>query len=765
MECLEQKIGELILKYRWYIVIAFFLIVALAMSGARYLDFNNDSRIYFSKENPQLQALETLENTFTKDQNLLFVLAPKDGNVFTTRTLKAVQELTEASWKIPYSNRVDSITNFQHTTASGDDLYVRDLVEDPQNLTKQDLKKIKETALNEPLLVNRIISSRGHVTAVVAQITKPGKSKDESFEVTKFARQLAKDVIEKNYPNIDVYVTGGIVMDSSFGEASKKDMTTLIPIMYAVLMIIMGLTLRSITGTLVTFIVIGASMGTAMGIAGWLKYVLNPSSVNAPTIILTLAVADSIHILMTIFQHMRQGKSKNEAIIESMRINLQPVFITSLTTAIGFLTMNFSDAPPFRDLGNIVAIGVIMAFLYSIIFLPACVAILPVKIKPQNGRKKMFWENYTNFIINHRKSLLFSLVAIAVVISAGISKIELNDDFIRYFDQRYEFRRAVDFTEENLTGFYIIEYSLNAGEPNGINSPQFLKTLEQFTQWYRKNPKVVHVLSLTDTLKRLNKNMHNDDPTYYRIPDSRELAAQYLLLYEMNLPFGLDLNNQINVDKSAVRMVVSLKDTTMKDIRAIDAEARNWLSKNAPPSMYTYGTGLSVMFAHISQRNIKSMLGASFGALLIISAILVIVLKSFKFGLISLFPNLTPAFMSFGLWGIFKGEVGLVISIIAALTLGIVVDDTIHFLSKYLRARREYHLEPREAIHFAFNTVGNALWMTSLILIAGFLILATSGFKLNSEMGLMTAITIAIALIMDFIFLPILLLLVEGKQS
>jgi predicted RND superfamily exporter protein len=366
------------------------------------------------------------------------------------------------------------------------------------------------------------------------------------------------------------------------------------------------------------------------------------------------------------------------------------------------------------------------------------------------------------FGINRRKPLFWGTLIVIVILTAGTLRIELNDNFIKYFGERYDIRKASDFVEENLTGLDVIEYSLESGEPGGINNPQYLGTVEAFANWYRKQPKVVHVDTITTTMKRLNKSMHGDDESFYRIPEQRDLAAQYLLLYEMSLPFGLDLNNQINVDKSSTRMTVTMKNVTAKELREMDEKAREWLKANAPERMFTYGSGLSIIWAHLSGRNINSMLGASFGALVLISGILILALRSFRLGLVSLIPNLTPALMAFGIWGILVGQVGLGLSVIAAMTLGIVVDDTIHFLSKYLRARRENNMTPSSAVQYSFNTVGTAMWITTVVLVAGFMVLSLSGYKMNSHMALMTAITITLALATDFLFLPTLLMKVEG---
>ncbi len=258
--------------------------------------------------------------------------------------------------------------------------------------------------------------------------------------------------------------------------------------------------------------------------------------------------------------------------------------------------------------------------------------------------------------------------------------------------------------------------------------------------------------------------MHGDDDIYARIPERRDLAAQYLLLYELSLPYGLDLNNQINVDRSATRMIVTLGEMTTRELRELDERAAQWLRANTPETMWTHGSGLSVIWAHISHRNIRSMLGASFGALIVISGLLIVAFQSLKLGLLSLIPNLMPAVMAFGVWGLLVGQVGLGLSVIVSLTIGIVVDDTVHFLTRYIDARRHAGMTPAAAVRYAFNTVGTALWVTSAALVAGFLVLTFSGYRINSDMGVMTAMTISLALALDFLFLPALLIMSDGRK-
>jgi len=756
--------GEWVIRFRWWIIFTTFLVVAVAASGARFLDFSSDYRVFFSKENPQMQAFDALQNTYTKNDNVLIALAPKNGRVFTRENLAAVEELTKQAWQIPYSIRVESVTNFQHSWADGDGLVVEDLVKNAMSLPDLYLEQKKKVALSEPLLVNRLISPSAHVTGINVTINLPGKTITEVPEVAAFVRKMADD-FRSNHPEFNVYLTGVAMINNQFVEAGQQDMQTLVPIMFLLIAVGLWVALRSLAGTMSTLLLIGMATATALGIGGWWGVLLTPVSANAPVYILTMAVADAIHILITLFHEMRHGKTKNQAIVESLRVNFKPVFITSVTTTIGFLSLNFSDSPPYWDLGNMVAVGVMAAFAYSVLFLPAFMSVIPLAKKTSAPKKNGTMDRVADFVIHHRNRLYWGMMVVIVALTMFIPRIQINDLFEEYFDHRYTFRTDTDFVTQNLTGFESIEYSLKAGEAEGISKPEYLAKLEEFKAWYRQQPNVMYVGALTDVMKRLNKNMHGDDSSYYEIPKDRELAAQYLLLFEMSLPYGLDLNNQINVSKSATRFTVVFKEINTKTALALEEKAQVWLKENGLPGMQTHGASPLIMFANIALRNVESMLVGTALALVLISGILMVALRSFKFGFISLIPNLVPAFMAFGLWALVFEEIGMAVSVVIALSLGVIVDDTVHFLSKYLLARREQGKTPAEAVRYSFHTVGMALWVTSIVLVTGFLVLASSGFTINSHMGYLTAMTISFALLADFLFLAPLLMKIEEKSG
>jgi len=760
-----QTYAQGVIRFKWWIILLSFVATLMIANGGKYLTFDTDYRVFFSDENPELLAFEKLQNTYSKEDNILIALTPKNGDIFTKENLEGIEWLTKQAWQIPYSSRVDSITNFQHTYAEDDDLIVEDLIYKAESLTDSRIDYIRKVALNETQLLNSLINPQGSITAINVINQFSMQNQTETPEAVAFTRKLVAEFKEK-YPQFEVHISGITFLNNAFNEASMKDMQTLIPIMYLFIFVMLLFLLKSFTSLVGIVFVIAFSILGAMGMAGWFGIALTPPSASAPTIIMTLAVADSVHFLISLLALMKKGMTKNEAIVESMRINIGPIFLTSITTAIGFLAMNSSDAPPFHDLGNITAMGVMFAFIFSVTFLPAWAAAMPIKVKANmNPDHKDGMTKLADFVIAKQKQLFWGSIAVLIFFAAMIPRVTIDDNFVAYFDKSIDFRTDSDYIIKNLTGINMAFYSIESGEAQGVNNPEFLSGIAHFQDWLYEQPEVVHVSSISDTLKRLNKNLHADDQAWYKTPDEQELAAQYLLLYEMSLPYGLDLNNQINVDKSATKVAVTLGDLSTTELIDFNQRAEQWLVENTPKTMHAQGTSTGIMFSNITMRNIENMLGSSTVALVLISFILLFALKSMKLGVLSLVPNLTPAIAAVGVWALTYGVIGMAASIVFAISIGIVVDDTVHFLSKYLRARRENKLSTEEAIRYAFSTVGQALWVTTIVLIVGFALLSQSAFLVNQQTGILMAITIAAALILDFLFLPALLLKVDKDKT
>lgn len=755
-----------IIKRRYWVLSLCLLATLAAGYGLRSFAFTADYKVYFSKDNAEIIAFEEFENTYTNTENILFVIQPQNKNIFSRDNLAIIKQLTKNAWQIPYAIRVDSVTNYQHTQANGDDLVVADLVENPQLLTTRDLAKIRNVALNEPALAGRLIAYDGATTGVSVTLQFPGSDHTNHLpDSVQYAKKLTAQ-LRAGYPNLTVALTGISIFSAAEIEVSEADSYILVPIMYGLMIALLLLFLRSISGTVVTLLVISLSVITALGLMSWFGIKMNASTALAPIIILTLAIADCVHILLTTSSEIRAGRSKNEALVESLRINAEPVFLTTLTTSIGFLSLNFSDSPPFNDLGNITAFGVITSWILSMALLPALMSLLPLRVRTQTKVQQWSMEQFGHFVVNRRVPLFWSMLAFSLIVIAFIPRLELDDRFIKWFDESIPFRVDTDFATANLTGPYVLEFSIDSGESGGISEPVYLQRLEKFTIWLRAQAEVTHVNSFTDIMKRLNKSMHGDDPVWLQLPKTRNLAAQYLLLYEMSLPRGLDLGSQINIDKSASRLTVTLDTLPQKQIINIIKRSETWLTENMPAVMQTKATGTIVMFVNLAMRNILGMLGGTALAFVLISLTLIIALRSVRLGLISLIPNFFPVLITFGLWAIFVGEIGIIASMITATSMGLIVDDTVHVLSKYRRAKYELCLAANDAIRYSFSHVGKALIVTTMVMVAGFSVLAFSSYKLNVDLGILTVIAVSIALVMDFLLLPPLLIFLDrGKNN
>ncbi|EPN3978513.1 MMPL family transporter [Vibrio parahaemolyticus] len=755
-------LGKIPTKYSLLVLLATIFLIIVATIGGKNLYFRGDYDIFFDGTNKQLLAFDEIQTTFAKTDNLAIVIAPEDGDIFTPQTLSLIQKITVDAWQVPYSSRVDSIANYQHTEAFEDDLLVEDLLYSEYELTPERISKVKSIALSEPVLKSALVSEKGDVTVVNITVQLPEMDKTAEVEEVVSSINAMIDRYQRAYPDVTFHKAGIIAMNYAFMTAAQDDSSTLVPTMLVVILVFLTIMLRSILSVIATLIVIIGSVMATMGISGWAGMFLSTATVNVPTLIMTLAVADCVHVIATMRQSMKNGFTKAQSIERSIALNFVPILITSVTTAIGFLMMNMSDSPVLRDFGNLSALGVMVACFLSVTLLPALLKLLPIHVKMETSQdQKHVMDRLGDFVVSQRRALLPLSVVVIVVCASLIPLNKVNDESVEYFGQRNEFRQAADFMEERISGMTNISIAIKTNESQGIAAPDFLNTIGEFSSWLRDQTETDHVATLADVYKRLNKNMHGDDEAYYSLPQERELAAQYLLLYEMSLPYGLDLNNQINVDKSSIKMVLTVAN--LGSVELVDLENRiyQWFTEHAP-QYQVVASSPSLMFAHIGETNMASMLSTLPITLVLISALLIFALRSVRLGLISLMPNIAPAVIGFGLWALISGEINLGLSVVVTLTLGIVVDDAVHFLSKYQRARREGQTA-EQAVRYAFHTVGRALWITTVVLVAGFSVLAMSSFRLNADMGQLSAIVIFIALVVDFLFLPTLLMLFDKK--
>lgn len=728
-----------------------------ACLGLLSISVTSDTRVFFAEDNPHLIQLEAFESRYSQNNNVLFVIAARSGTLMTADHLASLRQITHEAWSLPYSLRVDSLANFPHMETRGDEFFIDDLIRDTGPLSQADIARVTATALNDPLLVNRLISKDLTAAGVNVNFGLPLEG-SKAITAINEAAQTIKDNFESQNPDLDVYITGNVVLMRAFSDAALRDIRFLLPFSVLVILLVLVVTLRSLTETLALSGLLAFSASIATSATGWLALPLNTATVVAPVIIMTLALASCIHVITAVHRHMREGTDQAGAIRAALEENIHPVLMTSITTIIGFLALNFADAPPFRALGNIVIAGIVINFVFTFTLLPLVLRRLKIKERP--GTNAMDPAKLARSIrLNIWPILLIGPILI-VTSTLGILRLTLDDDFIRYFDESFSYRTASDFTEARLTGLNILEFSLDSGSEDGIFDPVYQTRVDDFAHWLRAQEKVASVTAITDYTRRLHK--HLSDEGEASIPSDRRLIAQYYLLMDMGLPEGRSLSEVINTDQSASRVTAILRNATSGDVRRMNEAAAGWLRANAP-EQETTGISINVLFSHLSINNIRSMINGTILSFLAISIVIMILLRSVTLGALSLLANSIPALVGFGLWGLLVGTVNLGASVLVAMTLGIVVDDTIHYLVAW-RRRRKAGASAGEAAAEALQSVGPAMIITTLSLIAGFCVLGLSGFDVNRTLGTFTAIIIAVALAVDLFMLPSALTLMDRRR-
>lgn len=738
------------------------LLCLLAVSGLPRLTLSSDTRVFFDPKAEELAEFQKFERKYGQNNNVLMVVWAGGKKITDPAALAAIGDLTKQAWKLPHSTRVESLTNFPHVTSDADSFAVNELVPDPFNATPEEGAKVESIALADPLVRNRLIAADGKAAGVIIDFNLPAEASREVREIIASTRALAAS-IETAHPGIEVKTTGNVILMGTFSEASVSDATFLIPVSLVVTGLVMLFFVRSIKPSLAILTLLALSAASAMGVAGWLGFVINPASIAAPIIIMTVNMAAAVRIVTTAMQSLDQGMSKDEALRDTLRVHIKPVSLIALTGSIGFLSMNFAEAPPFRDLGNTVTMGIGIAYVFTFTWLPAFLSLM--NLKPARSQSERAMIALGRFVNRYYLGLFVFCGIVVVASSFWLQKITLDDDFTHYFDNRFEYRRASDFAEAHLTGLNLVEFDVGAGRDSGVYDPAYQRKLSDFVAWIRTQPHVVSVLSVPDITRRINQQINAGKPgDHDTIPDSADAIAQYFLLYELSLPYGASLNDQINVSRSSSRVTVILSHVKSSDIRDFNEAAQGWLAANAPPAMQAKGESINVLFSHVSWLNIRSMIAGTIMTMFGIGIVIALALRSVTYGLLSILMNVLPSILGFGIWGLLFGQLGLAAAVITAMTIGLVVDDTIYFLVMYQAALKR-GLSPKEAIDEVFVTVGTAMLVITVSLAVGFGVLTVSGFEVNRSLGAQTSIVILANLFIDWLMLPPLLRLMDRKRA
>jgi len=757
-------LAETIIRYRPLCIIISLLILAGLAQGLSKINFNPDINVFFPENDPLTTSHLSIEDTYSSMDNAVIGIGVKEGTVFTNEILSLIEDLTEKAWKTPHSLRVDSLSNYSYVSADGDDLYIEPFLEGSSTYDLKTLKE-KELIIEEEELAYGAIISKDKKTSLINIVFDPPRKDIESEyqESLNYVLGFLEEA-RKKHPEVDLIISGIVYMEYQSPMLLKAQMPKLMPSAILVILLTLFLLLRSLVAVAGSFLVILMSVVSAMGSIGFMSGDIAQPFIMVPILIATLAVADCVHLFSLYFQNLDSSRKSKEAMLESLKLNLQPLFLTSLTTAIGFLSLNLAPVEPLRGIGNGVAVGVFLAFIFTVLLLAPIVSYFNVKQSKNINFQKNIARKLGRFSIKNYKRLLVIVPVISCFLMAFIPLNKTNDNPLEFYSERYTTSAADSkWISQRIGGTFPVSYELNS--QGIVSDPEFLREVDKFSEWLASNKEVLHVSSLSKIMKNLNKTLHGKQEEWNIIPTEPDLSAQYLFFYEMSLPYGLDLTNSISQNKESIKLVASLKELGSLEYREFAKKVENYASQNMPEDMVSIGTGTRPIFAFLSNMLITQLTYALGIGIVLITATIILFFRSLRYGMLTSVTNLLPIGVAFGIWAIVSGEISMLVGIGMGTTLGIIVDFTVHFLSKYLHARRQKNLSAEEAVEYAFETVGFALTITSFSLILGFLVLLQAFFIPIHGFVLFSSIAFLSALIIDLLLFPALLITWDKKYN
>lgn len=757
-----KKYISFLFKFQWLIVIFIPLLILLLVLNLKYLEIEGGYRIWFEKDSKILAEYDNFTSEFANDYGVTIVFQDENG-IFNKKALQSIKNITDQLWDMKHIDRVDSLTNYQYIhndDSDPDNILVDDFIQDIENATPEYLFNRREIALNDSIIVDALISKDATTTMIFARLeTDVNEVKDISSEIMNDIYAIIGPETERT--GYKYWLSGGPPITKAFVDIARKDAVTFTPLVLMLALILLFLLFRRVSGAIIPMMVVLFTFLSVLNIQILFGYKLNNFTANIPVFIIAIGIADAIHIYSVWLIRKRRNIDNFQAVVDSLQQNFLPIFFTTLTTTVGFSTLMISKVVPISTLGLATASGAILAFIISIMWMPAVLLFFEKKIKIKVDTKQVVKKSsgYGSFIVQNDKKIIFFSLMVFLIMGAGIWNIKVDSNSMSYFDKEVEIRKSAEFTMNNLTGsmaYYII---VDSGKENGVKEPEFLNMLEIFYKEFQEAfPKDVrHMISVLDIIKRYNKILNNKE----EIPHNRNLIAQYLLLYSMSLPQGMEITDKIDFEQRKISVVtlVNIVDTS-KNLEMIHF-AENWW-KNTPYSVNI--TGQTAIYAFMQKDITDTLIYSLSLTIFIVSLMMLLIFKRLKILWILLLPNILPIILVLGIMGWFDLAIDMGIAITGAIIIGVAVDDTIHFLVKYFDIKKQ-GLSMSDTLDKVLEYTGKAILFTTLVLSLSFIIFVFSDFAPNQKFGLVTAIALSIALLADLLLLPALLSFMDKKVS
>ena len=744
-----ERFATGVLKHKVIVLILILAVVAAFVSRIPKMHFITSFESFFVEDDAEIVTYDRFKAEFGNDKTIYALVEPKQGPMFTLENMAILKKLTaDLEDTIPYLDEVTSVANAEFIEGRNDTLLVYDLMDEfPQ--TEEALTAIKQKLLDREIYRNSIVSPDGEKTGILIKLLQPDGDPDYENEV---ARAVRRVFAKADYQALDFHEVGAVLFDTEFQSNVKRETMKFFRLSVLLIAILLYLFVRKLYAVYIPLAVVFTSVAMTFGLLAMTTTMKVTCTIILPLIV-TIGICDSIYIISVFRKKMTTAHSRDAAIVQALEHCGLPCLITSITTIMGFLALSCVPIIPVREAGLFCAFGTAMCFIMTMTMGIILLSFGKAASEKEKTGKTVVDDIYSRlmlkvaqFNIRHRNSILIVAAFLSAGCIAAASTIVIENNFLDYMGDEFEIKREIRYVDNTMCGSSTLELVFDTGRPDGIKRPGVLREIEKVQQFASRDPLVMTTSSVVDVIKTINRTLHNEDADYYRIPETPEAVAQYLLMYESS--GGDRLERVITFDYAKARLV--LRTQSLGTSRALELynHIQAFVSANVIESTVVI-TGANALKVKVIDYILQAQITSVLLAFSMISVMMVIIFGSLRTGLIAMLPNIFPILFILGFIGATGRNLGMMNAMISAVVIGIAVDDTIHFFSHYRESRRRSK-DAETALLSALEEVGRPMFFTSVALTLGFSVVMLSNMVNVAEFGVLISLAVLVSMISDF---------------
>ena len=752
---MATDLGTWLVQHRFKLAVVAVLITIIGGWGVQFMRFDGTNESLFAEADEYKAEVDQARVDFPSSAPSLGMAFEVDDDIFNLRTLTAIDALTRRYIEIDSAIAMSSILTYRVSEADKEILGRSYLFPDLDDITEADLQQIKAIALNDEGLTQGRLTSAGNVTFANISYSLSEDTSEARLAVAESAVVL-RDSLRQQYPDIRIYLVGGPMFERESNLAREKDNKVLLPLVIIAGVLLLWFCLGSLLSSIALAVVALMTIIVTVGTHALLDIPLNQISRLGPAVAGIVAFADGIHVLSVYAQKILRGANREQALIESININFRPIALATVTTTMGFLSLNLSSAPAIYGFGNIVAIGVVWAFFFTVFLLPAMILLIPVRNIAKPLGVSGFIEGVLSLVTRREKTLFWGFLGLIIVTLFMLPLNKLDNDPFAFIDEGSDLSAVLEIQQREFENDRGLAFVVRSNEYYGITNRDFLDKVDDIATQLEADPQITWVSTYLDYLKLRNKAANDDDEAYELIPEDRLTVIDYLVGYQLVAEIDPNLGQIFNKDYSAIYLYAATSGLSDEEILQLANKIELLADNYASEAFQVTHANNTILGARLNQI-ISTELFTGFSlSLVMITLTMMIGLRSLRYGLLSIAPNVFPITIVFGLWGLLDGNLSPYVLMLLAISIGLVVDDSVHVLSKYKTAR-DTGKSPMQSIENSITLAGSAITITTLWMSLGVALMGFSSTEIFKNLTSIITPIIIVALFLDLLFLPSLL--------